>query len=507
MPKLLALEWDQRHLGAVEADVGRNGPRIGRALRWQWPSQLDPLDSPEEAGLLLQQQLQQHGFRAREALVALGRNEVVVRRLQLPAVPDEELPAVVRLQAEMKVSTAIDSLLLDFLPLPAQGEENQREVLLVEAPREKVEAIQAVLSQAGLEVAQVSITPVALAELLLRTLARQGTEPKQAELLIWPAQGRFEISVVQERHLIFSHCVPTAHEPAEEDILAEIQRTLGAVLRSDPQLAIAQARLVAGPGEHEALRALVPQRLGYELQELDPLQAVRWRVSAEQTGSHATWAGAVGMLWAAGEMLSPPLDLLHPRREPAPRNTRRQRLLAAGAAAALLLGGVYGWVQYQAGGLEQQIQLAQQDINQLEQNLKQSQHVPRHAQAVGQWTGTRVDWLGQLHHLAQLLEEQQPRQAYLTELRVLPLSGSSDGPAARVQGAGRAASRAAVLRLYQRLAEEGYRVHPRAIVPEDQRERFSWRFELDLEVPPTRANAAPSGPTETASSSQQAAGS
>ena len=507
MPKVIALEWDQRLLTAVEAEVGRNGPRVLRGLPWQWPSQLDPLEEPEQAGALLLQQLEQQGFRARETLVALGRNEVVVRRLQLPAVPEEELPAVVRLQAEMKLTTAIESLLLDFLPLPVPPGEEQREVLLVEAPRQKVEAIQAVLSQAGLEVAQVSITPVALAELLLRTLARQGSEPAEAELLIWPARGRFEISVVQGRHLIFSHSVPTPHETDEEAILAEIQRTLGAVLRSDPQLVIAQARLVVGPGEHEALRALLPQRLRYELKELDPLQAVRWRVPEEKTGQHAAWAGAVGVLWAAGEMLSPPLDLLHPRQEPAPRNTRRQRLLAAGAAAALLLGGLFGWVHYQAAGLDQQIQAVQQDLAQLEQELKRSQHVPQHARAVQQWARTRVDWLGQLHHLVRLLNEQQPRQAYLAQLRVLPVGSSPDGPAARVQGTGFAASRGVVLRLYQRLAEEGYRVHPRAVVPGAEPGRFSWRFELDLEVPSSMASASSASSSQQPSPSKQAAGS
>ncbi len=484
MPKLLALEWDQRSVRAVEAELGRNGPRALHALNWHWPEQIDPLEAPEEAGSLLREQLDQRGIRAREVLVALGRNEVVLRRLQLPPVPDEELPALVRLQAEMKVSAALEQLMLDFLPLPWSAEDDQREVLLVETPREKVEAIQAVLAAAGRETRQVSITPVALTELLQRASDAETAPADQGQLVVWPAQGRFELSVFTGPHLLFAHAVPAAHEENEELLLAEIQRTLGAVLRSDPGLAIARVWLVAGPGEYDSLRKRLPERMRWPVEMLDPLETLRWQVPGEQTGQRAAWAGAVGLLWGAAQPLAQGVDFLHPRREPEPRNHRRQRLLAAGAAAAVVLGGLFGWVQYQAAGLEQQLRLVQQDLSQLQQALKQSQHVPKHAQMVEQWARTRVDWLEQVHRLARLLQEQQPREIYLTQFRVLPVSGSAAGPVARVQGSGYAASRREVQRLYQRLAEEGYRVHPRAILPDTDQQRFPWRFELDLEVLP-----------------------
>ena len=57
--------------------------------------------------------------RRAQAVCRVGRRQnVVTRWLELPAVPDEELPELVRWQAGTKSTLSVDQLIVDYLPLP-----------------------------------------------------------------------------------------------------------------------------------------------------------------------------------------------------------------------------------------------------------------------------------------------------------------------------------------------------------------------------------------------------
>ena len=70
-------------------------------------------------------------------LISLPRQDTVVRQLEVPGdVPDNELPDIVRLQAETKISSSLDQLLLDFLPLPKVADSPVRDVLMATVSKE-----------------------------------------------------------------------------------------------------------------------------------------------------------------------------------------------------------------------------------------------------------------------------------------------------------------------------------------------------------------------------------
>src|SRR6516165_2925368 len=114
MPDYLAMEWEHAHVCGVLAQVSPGKVHVTRTFVIPRPnvsasgsgavSQLDWL-RPELAKL---------GIGGAALLVALPRDEAIVKRIELPDVADEELPAMVKLQAGAKSSVAIDDLCLDF---------------------------------------------------------------------------------------------------------------------------------------------------------------------------------------------------------------------------------------------------------------------------------------------------------------------------------------------------------------------------------------------------------
>ncbi len=205
MARLIALDWESDDLGLVEADVSGGSVRIRKCRRYNWPDENGPRASTEVLGSWLRDTLAVDKLTSGDALVVLPREAVVFRRLELPDVPEDELPDLVRFQAATKSSTPLDKLALDFLALPRREGVEGRQVLMVTVDRSRIEALQSILSEANLELKGVGISPIAMAELISRMDGGHSPGPQQATLIIFQDSHRVEITIVRQGQLIFSH--------------------------------------------------------------------------------------------------------------------------------------------------------------------------------------------------------------------------------------------------------------------------------------------------------------
>ncbi|MFN8858100.1 MAG: hypothetical protein ACK50P_21195, partial [Planctomycetaceae bacterium] len=121
MSDILALEWEHEQVAGVLATLGGGQVRVRQCFV-----------IPREPALRGEQGLPPDWLRseltrlgvgtASQVLVTLPRDDGFVRRLELPEVPDEELPAMVRLQMGTKSSVSMDDQSLDFIPLAKRSE-------------------------------------------------------------------------------------------------------------------------------------------------------------------------------------------------------------------------------------------------------------------------------------------------------------------------------------------------------------------------------------------------
>jgi len=124
----------------------------------------------------------QTGLRSRDVRVGLTGSRVVVRVIDMPAMPDEELAGAVRFSASDHIPIPLEEAVLDHAVLepapPAEpGGPPQVKVLLVAAYRSTLDALLTAVAAGGLRPVAVDLVPFAL----VRALAdRPAPEPEAA---------------------------------------------------------------------------------------------------------------------------------------------------------------------------------------------------------------------------------------------------------------------------------------------------------------------------------------
>ncbi|MFN0098726.1 MAG: type IV pilus assembly protein PilM [Gemmatimonadaceae bacterium] len=106
--------------------------------------------------------LQQAGVTAKAVITAVGGRDVIIKKIQIERVKEQQARELMRWEAEQHVPFDMESVELDFQILDPNGTEDQMSVLLVAAKRELVEAKVRVLTDAGLSAAAVDVDAFAL---------------------------------------------------------------------------------------------------------------------------------------------------------------------------------------------------------------------------------------------------------------------------------------------------------------------------------------------------------
>jgi type IV pilus assembly protein PilM len=142
------------------------------------------------------------GLRKGEVRVGLASPRVIVRPVELPAMPEDDLGGALRFQAQELIPIPIEEAVFDFQvlesfpPLEGEGTGTSR-VLLAAAHRETVQRVVDAVRGAGLRVGAVDVVPLAL----VRTLAGYGEPVEPGAEAIVSFGGGTTVVVVHEAGL------------------------------------------------------------------------------------------------------------------------------------------------------------------------------------------------------------------------------------------------------------------------------------------------------------------
>jgi type IV pilus assembly protein PilM len=153
---------------------------------------------------LVRDLLREGGFRGRRAVMALSCDELHVKTLRLPQMPDDELPQAVRWEAAEQFSFAPASDQLCFLNAGQVrvGEELRNEIIMMAAPPEAVQARVRLAEEAGLRLESIDAEPVALFRTFERFLKRREDE-KTVTVLIDLGRQSTRVVVARARQVVF----------------------------------------------------------------------------------------------------------------------------------------------------------------------------------------------------------------------------------------------------------------------------------------------------------------
>jgi type IV pilus assembly PilM-like protein len=487
MPDYISIDWQGDRISCVEGAATGAGAIVRHCFQIKWPGDIDPAVDPGRAGQWLAEEFSRRGVRARNVLVSLPRQEVMVRTLSVPETAEDQLPNLVRLQAETISASSLDNQVLDFLPMPRPADATSRQVLMATMASQKLDQIRQVVEAAGLLLAHVGISSIATAELVVRSERRDGTDTDGMTLIVAEHEGRLELSFMRDDHLLIMHASQLVSEQGRSGsraAWAEIRRALGAASRTDARSSVAHAWLI-GLGPDASLARMLEEQLSCEILLIDlKVDAqIKYSCPAEAV-DEGFYAGALGMLLATDEAVVESIDFLRPRRAPEQIDYGRRRIMAIAGCVLAALIVAYGVTRWRVADLSASIDARRADITRMTEAVEAGQGVLKAASSVADWEKGVVDWLQFMANMNEILPGTD--RIFLRDCQFKTLAAAS---LAQVQATGYATSRRDVEELYQRLAQRKVQVRPHEIGRTDADQDYPFSFRLDVIAP---QNVAPS---------------
>jgi len=400
LPRLLALDWDNREFHLVSANVHRGKVHIDRAVSWQVEEPF-VVTKAEEFGQRLKDEMAKAGIAAAPLIVCLGRDKVVVKEVRYPQVGADVEASIVRNQITKDLTESPDEVVLDYAPLPEPARNGERRALSLVVRKATIQALGTVARVAGLRLASVSARPYGAAA-CYKHLA--GTTPQvpappspdAVVAVLTVTQHWAEFSVVRGQNLLFARPMV-----AGEGLLGEVRRNLAAYA-GQPQLSFprdaVQALYVCGNGENAVLREKLQETLGIAVHGLDPF-VTQERVTVD-AANRAGFTGAVGLLqlWAVDQ--TTPVNFVKPRENIVTTSPAKKRALAYSALGVfvmifVVLGAI--WIVNQNLGEAAELR---DRLDDKKKQLTAMDADRKYLEGLEYWTDANIPWLDEIYDLA-----------------------------------------------------------------------------------------------------------
>ena len=513
MPRLLALEWNDSEARVAVASLHGTQAVFEQAfavpLKTGKPDDgetIPDIGSQIAAGL-------PGGLKGTDALVAIGRTNIELRQVSVPAAPDDELPDMVRFQAMREFNALDDTWPLDFITLSTDPEQ-PRDVLAATINPDQLSQIRRVVREAGLKPQRMILRPCAAASLFSRK-----TPPGdgQVRLLVDLLKSEADLTLLIDGTVNLTRCARMHSDPLDRPetpkaLISELRRTIAAAHNQLGDRRIDELVLFGVGPRHEALAETVRTETSLPVTLFDPFEGLQLggRLAREMPDSPDRFAPLCGILLDELEQKSHAVDFLHPRRRPKPPS-RRKSYAVVGLAVALVVLSFVGWrwntrrvLTNEKAVLEQEMATAPQLSADLVEKYRvstrtlldearklgevaarrdkskagrtadesdddkkgpslarleeQAKKVDRAVVAIERWSADKVDWLEELHKLSKTLSKDNSlgsEEILVTQFNARRVQGTGGG---RIELKGWAKSSDAIEEMERALRNARYRV-------------------------------------------------
>ncbi len=391
MVKKLAIDWDESELRLVAAQCSGSNVKVTDAR--VIPIENDVLQTLKAA-------LDGHGMENTEALVAIGRGQAELRELQLPPVPEDELPDMVRFQASKSFATAGDNATVDYLV--TNRNETGVEMIAAALGAEELKRLRGVCESGSLVAKRISIRPLSAAALYL---LKQERSSANDTVLIDLLSDEAEIVVARDGRVIFVRTVrmPSAEDARGRALAGELKRSLVACGSSGT---LERVVLWGRAAVHSQDVEMLVEATDSKVEVLDPFSLVD--VDRNTKGNMPEHVGRlaplVGLLVADETGADRLLDFLNPRkRVEVVENPYRKYLIAAVPVAVAAL--VAFFIYRQLGALDGRIEGLKMANNDKQKGVKAADVSIARTELVDKYLDGDVNWLNEIRRLASKVPE------------------------------------------------------------------------------------------------------
>ncbi len=451
----LALQTDSRGVTAVLAER----PKVG-AARLLGVATVEQVASAEKLAGALRAALPQVRGGKPQMAVALGPDEVRVKRLAVPPAPETELPPIVALQAARDAAVDAESIVADFAS-PQPNQEGPPTVLAAWTDAGRLAFWREVADDLGGKLVVVTPRPLAMAP---------ATDAAESVLYLSRAGEAIDFVAFNAGSPVL---LRSAHV-GEGDAQRELRRTLLAL----------SADAIEAPRVMPLHEGLLPAA---------DIEVASWReklaVDPSDSAGYDESLAATVLALRTAVGARPTINLADPRRPPVAETNRRRQLLLGAAAASVIAAGA--WMAYdRVARLDRQIAEKQKEIAAAEEEVAAFEPYRLRVAAIDAWRQSDVNWLDELDRLSQKLrpvpldakEFPESSDIRVTQLIATSLLGS-DEPGGRIDLTAVARSSSSS-ELESRLRDADHPVEPISTTESPAKDQYRFKYTALLRVPP-----------------------
>jgi hypothetical protein len=411
--------------------------------------------------------------------LVLPRQTVSVHRIQLPMVPDGDLPDMVKLQASMRLSMPLDTVAMDFAPLPVIAGSTTREVLLVTAPQDQLQIMRRCLAACQLQISEIRVTAFCIANVAERAgLLSKAVDSSAVDVLVLMRKDFIEVTFTRGNGVIFSHSGAswTSPDSIERVVRGELTRARMAAADHLGDHRVGRFILIGRVEDTASVSDQIASRMDEAKPErIDPATLIGGELPAGMSGtSLLAIAGALD----AEKSTVATVDLANPRKPPIRRDYRRAKILGGALALVAIFAAGWMWRERQLRDLQSRAAVVQGEVNDLRDSLKLGGDDLETAERISSWVERDVNWLDEIRSLQELM----PGRDRMI-VRSFQVGSKQNDGIGTIKIEGRAKSASDVELLGRKLTEAGY------MVPPDKREQtqrdaaYPIEFTFTLTIP------------------------
>lgn len=491
MPRILAIDWDRHEVRSVLVSSGPTGTSVTGA----WVASLTTVDPAGLSG-------KQIGTRLAAAmggavsgkvmtLVGVGRDNVQMKLMTLPPAPADELPEMVRFQAEREFTTLGSEAALDFIPL-TENADAPNQVLALALNTEGIKEAREVCEAVGVELARIPMRACAASALVYRAGL---LDNDHLTLVVNPLTDEADLVAQTGETVVLLRTVrlpdPAQPEARQRALLGEIRRTMAAVRQQSADQQVGNV-IICGVGQLASNAAALGSELDIPVTAFEPTEHAPAGLTAKGVAAESLgrFSAVLGMALNEADRRSPVIDFINVRKKTQARRFSRVHALAAATAAVMLLWiGAYFWKQLSDPA--RKVAELKADIRDIQAQTAMYKKVTEQSEAVDHWLATDVNWLDELNEFSHRVRPQPlaakdypvADDAVITQLTLIRPPGTNpSGGKMDVQAV--AKSSAAVGSLEKRLRDSEHKVSTGGGKLEKSFPGYDWSFDLDVRVPP-----------------------
>lgn len=480
----IVIEWDRERLLVVR---GRGaGQRVDLSL-----AEVLPRGENAEDTLDIVQRLRQlfpggSEKRRQSATIVFPRDQVTVHRVQLPPVPDSEVPDLLRMQAALKLTVPVETVSMDFTPLPLQAGAATRDVLLVTVPNDQLSLVRRTLGDAGLDLSEARVSGYCVAQLLESAgLLRDGSGTDGVDVVAVMRRDFLELTFLKGRTVLFSHSGASwsAADAIERTLRAELSR---ARMSAADVVGAQKIDRIVLVGAHEITSAVTDQLSARfdnaAIERVDPSVLV----SVDGVGLAVDVVAAAGALLSGSGSGVQSIDFANPRKAAAKRDLRRVKILAGSLAAVVVFAGVWSYRQGRIADLTARKGRLDAENAEIRELVEAGGKDLEWAEKIGRWVDRDVEWLDEVERLRGLMPGTD--RLFVDNFSFATVQQGGTG---LIRFDAWAKSESEINDLSRRLAEAGYRVKPYEtdVRPAAVSQEYQIKVTMELVLPEGRDSA------------------